>query len=59
MLLEARVTALSCQWLMGTCSVNSVDLPNGSTWSSGVMFPVYNVLTYTERVTILVGVGIC
>lgn len=32
----ARITALSCQWLMGTCTVNSVDLPNGSKWSSGV-----------------------
>ncbi|KAM0954497.1 putative beta-carotene isomerase [Dioscorea sansibarensis] len=32
----ARATALSCQWLMGTCSVNSVDLPNGSSCSSGV-----------------------
>ncbi|KAG8389571.1 hypothetical protein BUALT_Bualt02G0243000 [Buddleja alternifolia] len=32
----ARVTALSCQWLMGRCTVNSVDLPNGSSWSSGV-----------------------
>lgn len=45
LLLEARVTAVSCQWLMGTCSVNSVDLPNGATWSSGVMFQilVYNI----------------
>ncbi|EYU46818.1 hypothetical protein ABFS82_04G006900 [Erythranthe guttata] len=32
----ARVTALSCQWLMGKCIVNSVDMPNGSTWTSGV-----------------------
>ncbi|GFQ01554.1 beta-carotene isomerase d27 chloroplastic [Phtheirospermum japonicum] len=32
----ARVTAISCQWLMGTCAVNSVDLPSGSSWSSGV-----------------------
>ncbi|KAJ0979935.1 hypothetical protein J5N97_015409 [Dioscorea zingiberensis] len=32
----ARATALSCQWLMGTCSVNSVDLPDGSSCSSGV-----------------------
>ena len=33
---EARATALSCQWLMGTCSVNSITLPNGKSWSSGV-----------------------
>lgn len=32
----ARVTALSCQWLMGTCTVNSVDMPDGSSWPSGV-----------------------
>ncbi|KAM3373631.1 beta-carotene isomerase D27, chloroplastic isoform X1 [Capsicum galapagoense] len=35
-LMVARVTALSCQWLMGPCSVNSVDLPNGSSLMSGV-----------------------
>ncbi|XP_017239480.1 beta-carotene isomerase D27, chloroplastic isoform X2 [Daucus carota subsp. sativus] len=32
----ARVTALSCQWLMGPCTVNSVDLPDGSSLMSGV-----------------------
>ncbi|KAF8387641.1 hypothetical protein HHK36_026294 [Tetracentron sinense] len=32
----ARVTAFSCQWLMGPCSVNSVDLPDGSSCRSGV-----------------------
>ncbi|WVZ96079.1 hypothetical protein U9M48_041761 [Paspalum notatum var. saurae] len=36
MMLEARATALSCQWLMGPCSVNSVTLPDGKSWSSGV-----------------------
>ncbi|XP_024968157.1 beta-carotene isomerase D27, chloroplastic isoform X1 [Cynara cardunculus var. scolymus] len=30
---EARVTALSCQWLMGSCTVNSVD---GSSLPTGV-----------------------
>ncbi|XP_059302700.1 beta-carotene isomerase D27, chloroplastic [Lycium ferocissimum] len=35
-LMVARVTALSCQWLMGPCAVNSVDLPNGSSLMSGV-----------------------
>ncbi|KMZ68064.1 hypothetical protein ZOSMA_24G00870 [Zostera marina] len=34
--LVAKVTAFSCQWLMGPCSVNSVDLPDGSTINSGV-----------------------
>ncbi|KAK2649689.1 hypothetical protein Ddye_017178 [Dipteronia dyeriana] len=32
----ARVTALTCQWLMGTCEVNSVGLPDGSSCQSGV-----------------------
>ncbi|TXG63284.1 hypothetical protein EZV62_010278 [Acer yangbiense] len=32
----ARVTALTCQWLMGKCEVNSVDLPDGSSCQSGV-----------------------
>jgi len=34
---EARATALSCQWLMGPCSVNSVDLPDGYSCTSGVL----------------------
>ncbi|EPS57899.1 hypothetical protein M569_16918, partial [Genlisea aurea] len=34
--MSARVTAASCQWLMGTCSVNPVDISEGSSWSSGV-----------------------
>ncbi|KAH7578239.1 hypothetical protein JRO89_XS01G0358100 [Xanthoceras sorbifolium] len=32
----ARVTALTCQWLMGNCQVNSVDLPDGTSCQSGV-----------------------
>lgn len=32
----ARVTALSCQWLMGPCTVNSVDFPDGSSLMTGV-----------------------
>ncbi|XP_047317445.1 beta-carotene isomerase D27, chloroplastic isoform X2 [Impatiens glandulifera] len=32
----ARVTALSCQWLMGSCAVNSVDFEDGTLWNSGV-----------------------
>ncbi|XP_052185757.1 beta-carotene isomerase D27, chloroplastic isoform X2 [Diospyros lotus] len=35
-IMVARVTALSCQWLMGPCAVNSVDLSDGSSWRSGV-----------------------
>ncbi|KAL5700288.1 hypothetical protein ACHQM5_025750 [Ranunculus cassubicifolius] len=35
-LMVARVTALSCQWLMGSCKVNSVDLPDGTSLDTGV-----------------------
>ncbi|XP_062143250.1 beta-carotene isomerase D27, chloroplastic [Alnus glutinosa] len=35
-MMVARVTALTCQWLMGTCTVNSVDLPDGTSSRSGV-----------------------
>ncbi|CAA2999860.1 Hypothetical predicted protein [Olea europaea subsp. europaea] len=35
-IMVARVTAVSCQWLMGPCTVNTVNLPNGSSLSSGV-----------------------
>ena len=34
---EARVTVLTCQWLMGPCKVNTIDLPNGEAWENGVM----------------------
>ncbi|KAI4326458.1 hypothetical protein MLD38_031771 [Melastoma candidum] len=32
----ARVTALTCQWLMGRCMVTSIDLPDGTHCQSGV-----------------------
>ncbi|KAL5231169.1 hypothetical protein ABZP36_029945 [Zizania latifolia] len=35
-IMVARATALSCQWLMGPCSVNSVTLSDGKSLSSGV-----------------------
>lgn len=36
MLIEARVTALSCQWLMGPCAVNAIEISDGSSCNSGV-----------------------
>ncbi|ERN02144.1 hypothetical protein AMTR_s00045p00181910 [Amborella trichopoda] len=33
----ARVTTLTCQWLMGRCTINSIELPDGSSCSSGVL----------------------
>ncbi|MED6166253.1 hypothetical protein PIB30_107348 [Stylosanthes scabra] len=35
-MMVARATALTCQWLMGPCKVNSVELPDGTSCSSGV-----------------------
>uniref|UniRef100_A0A2P2K0D0 Uncharacterized protein MANES_17G076100 n=1 Tax=Rhizophora mucronata TaxID=61149 RepID=A0A2P2K0D0_RHIMU len=35
-MMVARVTAITCQWLMGVCTVNSVELPGGNSWESGV-----------------------
>ncbi|CAG7881797.1 unnamed protein product [Brassica rapa] len=35
-LMVARVTVLTCQWLMGPCKVNTIELPNGEAWESGV-----------------------
>ncbi|KAI4349750.1 hypothetical protein L6164_010310 [Bauhinia variegata] len=52
-MMVARVTALTCQWLMGPCKVNSVDLPSGTSCNSGV---------YVERCKYLEEskcVGIC
>lgn len=36
MLIEARVTALSCQWLMGPCAVNAIEISDGSSCKCGV-----------------------
>ncbi|CAJ2629027.1 unnamed protein product [Trifolium pratense] len=52
-IMVARVTALTCQWLMGPCKVNSIDLPDGTSCNSGV---------YVERCKYLEEskcVGIC
>lgn len=35
-LMVARVTVITCQWLMGPCKVNTIELPNGESWESGV-----------------------
>ncbi|CAH8379126.1 unnamed protein product [Eruca vesicaria subsp. sativa] len=36
-LMVARVTVLTCQWLMGPSKINTIDLPNGESWESGVL----------------------
>ncbi|KAH0866664.1 hypothetical protein HID58_083875, partial [Brassica napus] len=40
---EARVSVLTCQWLMGPCKVNTIDLPNGEAWENGVMILLIEV----------------
>ncbi|XP_035844507.1 beta-carotene isomerase D27, chloroplastic isoform X3 [Helianthus annuus] len=52
---HARVTALSCQWLMGTCIVNNVDLPDGSSLPSGVFVERCKYLEESKCVGICVN----
>ncbi|KAI3773207.1 hypothetical protein L6452_04411 [Arctium lappa] len=54
-LMVARVTALSCQWLMGSCTVNSVDLPDGSSLPSGVFVERCKYLEESKCVGICVN----
>ncbi|KAI3741745.1 hypothetical protein L1987_59419 [Smallanthus sonchifolius] len=51
----ARVTALSCQWLMGTCTVNNVELPDGSSLPSGVFVERCKYLEESKCVGICVN----
>uniref|UniRef100_A0A0E0H8Z6 Beta-carotene isomerase D27-like C-terminal domain-containing protein n=1 Tax=Oryza nivara TaxID=4536 RepID=A0A0E0H8Z6_ORYNI len=52
-MMVARATALSCQWLMGPCSVNSVILSNGKSLSSGVSIYSYFFFVYPSLGEIL------
>ncbi|KAK1315528.1 hypothetical protein QJS10_CPA05g00209 [Acorus calamus] len=52
---EARATALSCQWLMGPCTVNSVDLPDGSACQSGVLVQKCKYLEESKCVGICIN----
>ncbi|XP_035844506.1 beta-carotene isomerase D27, chloroplastic isoform X2 [Helianthus annuus] len=52
---HGRVTALSCQWLMGTCIVNNVDLPDGSSLPSGVFVERCKYLEESKCVGICVN----
>ncbi|XP_051141849.1 beta-carotene isomerase D27, chloroplastic isoform X2 [Andrographis paniculata] len=42
-------------WLMGTCTVNSVDLPDGSSWSSGVFVEKCKYLEESKCVGVCVN----
>ncbi|KAJ6334381.1 hypothetical protein OIU78_011301 [Salix suchowensis] len=46
-MMVARVTVITCQWLMGVCKVNSVDLPDGSSWESGAILSLLLLPTQT------------
>ncbi|KAB5569528.1 hypothetical protein DKX38_003321 [Salix brachista] len=54
-LMVARVTVITCQWLMGVCKVNSVDLPDGSSWESGVFVERCKYLEESKCVGICVN----
>ncbi|KAL5561028.1 hypothetical protein UlMin_030775 [Ulmus minor] len=54
-IMVARVTAITCQWLMGRCTVNSVDLPDGTSWSSGVFVEKCKYLEESKCVGICVN----
>ncbi|XP_030454781.2 beta-carotene isomerase D27, chloroplastic isoform X3 [Syzygium oleosum] len=54
-MMVARVTALTCQWLMGKCTVNSVDLPDGASCQSGVFVERCKYLEESKCVGICVN----
>ncbi|KAF2325067.1 hypothetical protein GH714_022566 [Hevea brasiliensis] len=51
-MMVARVTALTCKWLMGICTVNSVDLPDGTSCESGDKGPFRYVESGDAQMTI-------
>ncbi|CAM8959401.1 unnamed protein product [Rhodiola kirilowii] len=51
----ARVTAITCQWLMGRCTVNSVDFGNGFSWNSGVFVEKCKYLEESKCVGICIN----
>ncbi|KDP28273.1 hypothetical protein JCGZ_14044 [Jatropha curcas] len=54
-LMVARVTVLTCQWLMGKCTVNSIDLPDGTSFESGVFVERCKYLEESKCVGICVN----
>ncbi|XP_072996769.1 beta-carotene isomerase D27, chloroplastic isoform X2 [Typha latifolia] len=54
-MMVARATALSCQWLMGPCSVNSIILPDGSSCASGVLVEKCKYLEESKCVGICIN----
>ncbi|KAJ4850341.1 hypothetical protein Tsubulata_037457 [Turnera subulata] len=54
-MMVARVTMVTCQWLMGKCTLNSVDLPDGKSWQSGVFVEKCKYLEESKCVGICVN----
>ncbi|GAV83066.1 DUF4033 domain-containing protein [Cephalotus follicularis] len=54
-MMVARVTAITCQWLMGTCTVNAVDLPDGTSCSGGVFVEKCKYLEESKCVGICIN----
>ncbi|KAJ9187884.1 hypothetical protein P3X46_003298 [Hevea brasiliensis] len=54
-MMVARVTAFTCKWLMGICTVNSVDLPDGTSCESGVFVERCKYLEESKCVGICVN----
>ncbi|GAB4841784.1 hypothetical protein Ancab_022508 [Ancistrocladus abbreviatus] len=54
-MMVARVTALTCRWLMGSCKVNSISLPDGSLCESGVFVERCKYLEESKCVGICVN----
>ncbi|WCJ22334.1 Beta-carotene isomerase D27 chloroplastic [Euphorbia peplus] len=54
-IMVARVTAITCQWLMGRCTVNSVDLPDGTSCETGVLVERCKYLEESKCVGICVN----
>ncbi|KAL2934961.1 Beta-carotene isomerase D27 chloroplastic [Bienertia sinuspersici] len=52
---DARVTVITCQWLMGPCSVNSIELRDGSSCQSGVLVERCKYLEESKCVGICVN----
>ncbi|GAA0140679.1 isomerase [Lithospermum erythrorhizon] len=52
---DGWVTAISCQWLMGPCKVNSVELPDGKSWTSGVLVEKCKYLEESKCVGICIN----
>ncbi|XP_021770054.1 beta-carotene isomerase D27, chloroplastic-like isoform X1 [Chenopodium quinoa] len=54
-MMVARVTILTCQWLMGPCSINTIELRDGSSCQSGVLVERCKYLEESKCVGICVN----